>query len=68
VVVENDGPAAELLPLDLLQPTCCLMRPPNQQQLAPLSNPPYLLGGIGLAVDVLTGHSFSKLVHNQLDV
>jgi len=51
-----------------LPPTCGFIRPPTQQLLAPLSNPPYLLGGIGLAVDVLTGHSFSKLVHNQLDV
>jgi hypothetical protein len=51
-----------------LPPTCGFIRPPTQQLLAPLSNPPYLLVGIGLAVDVLTGHSFSKLVLNQLDV
>jgi len=34
---------------------------------APLSQPPYLLAGVGLAIGVLCGLTFSRLVRNRLD-
>ncbi|MEI7666181.1 MAG: hypothetical protein WCI65_09060 [Synechococcaceae cyanobacterium ELA263] len=36
-------------------------------EYAPYSNPPYVLAGIGLAMAVLCGLTFSKLVQNRLD-
>lgn len=36
-------------------------------EYAPYSNPPYVLAGIGLAVAVLCGLTFSKLVQIRLD-
>ena len=36
-------------------------------EYAPFSNPPYVLAGIGLAMAVLCGLTFSKLVQNRLD-
>lgn len=34
---------------------------------APISQPPYLLAGLGLAIGVLCGLTFSRLVRNRLD-
>ena len=36
-------------------------------EYAPYSNPPYVLAGIGLAMALLCGLTFSKLVQNRLD-
>ena len=36
-------------------------------EYAPYSNPPYVLAGIGLAMSILCGLTFSKLVQNRLD-
>ena len=36
-------------------------------EYAPYGNPPYVLAGIGLAMAVLCGLTFSKLVQNRLD-
>jgi hypothetical protein len=36
-------------------------------EYAPFSNPPYVRAGIGLAMAVLCGLTFSKLVQNRLD-
>ena len=34
---------------------------------APLTNPPYLLAGIGLAMAVLCGLTFAKMIQNRLE-
>ena len=36
-------------------------------EYAPIQNPPYLLAGIGLAIAVLCGLTFSRLVQNRLE-
>ncbi|KEF41129.1 MAG: hypothetical protein ER33_13245 [Cyanobium sp. CACIAM 14] len=36
-------------------------------EYAPLSDPPYLLAGIGLAMAVLCGLTFAKMVQNRLE-
>jgi hypothetical protein len=36
-------------------------------EYAPLTNPPYLLAGIGLAMAVLCGLTFAKMIQNRLE-
>ncbi|MFM7171184.1 MAG: hypothetical protein ACKOYH_10135 [Cyanobium sp.] len=36
-------------------------------EFAPLSQPPYLLAGVGLAIGILCGLTFSRLVQDRLD-
>ncbi len=36
-------------------------------EFAPIQQPPYLVAGLGLAIGILCGLTFSKLVQNRLD-
>ena len=36
-------------------------------ELAPLPQPPYLLVGIGLAIAIICGFTFSRLIQDRLD-